>query len=199
MKELVKEFLLEFKNQVLNVKKNELKKQIPNILTFSRALAPIIVIPTILFWRFDIAVVELMLFALTDFFDGMLARKFNCVTDFGVKLDAICDKLFALSVIIPAIIKYPILLINLFLEICISYINLMSELKNNNPRSNLIGKIKTAFLSATLILSYMNNVNIMYMYISTIMTFVFQIWAFFKYRESDINKDKSKKHKNLSK
>ena len=122
-----------------------------------------------------------------------MARKLNCVTDFGVKLDAICDKLFALAVIIPAIIKYPILLINLFLEVCISYINLMSELKNNHPKSNFIGKTKTFFLSITLILSYMNNIDSVYVLIFSVVTFAFQIWAFIKYRESDINKDKKKR------
>ena len=193
MKDVIKNFANEFKEQVLSIKKDGIKKQIPNMLTFSRALAPIIIIPTILLGRLDIAIIELIFFALTDCLDGVLARKFGCVTDFGIKLDAICDKFFALAVLIPAIIKYPVLVINLVLELCISYINMLSELKDNHPKSNLIGKIKTIFLSITLILSYMDNVDGIYILMASIITFTFQIWAFVKYRETDTVKDKEKK------
>lgn len=193
MKELIKEFWIEFKEQVMCIKKGEVKKQIPNMLTFSRALAPFVIVPTILLGRLDIAVCELVLFELTDFLDGKIARKYNCVSSFGVKLDAVCDKLFALGIMIPAIIKYPVLLINLLLEFCISYINLLSELKNNNPRSSMLGKIKTAFLSITLVLAYLPDVNNIYILMSSIVTFMFQIGAFVKYRESDAIKDKEKK------
>ncbi len=193
IKGVINDFIVEFKEQFLNIKKNGIKKQIPNILTFSRALAPVIIIPTILLKRLDIAIVELIIFAITDFLDGRLARKFNCVTDFGIKLDAICDKLFALAVLIPAIIQYPILIINLILELCISYINVLSESKNNHPKSNLIGKIKTFFLSITLVLSYIDTVDGIYVLMSSIVTSMFQIWAFVKYRETDMNKDNEKK------
>lgn len=193
MKELVKEFWIEFKEQVMCIKKGKVKKQIPNMLTFSRALAPFVIVPTILLGRLDIAVCELVLFELTDFLDGKIARKYNCVSSFGVKLDAVCDKLFALGIMIPAIIKYPVLLINLLLEFCISYINMLSELKNNNPRSSMLGKIKTAFLSITLVLAYLPDVNSIYVLMSSIVTFMFQIGAFVKYRESDAIKDKEKK------
>lgn len=192
MKELIVDFINEFKEQVISIKKDDIKKQIPNILTFSRALAPFIIIPTVLFGKITLAIIELVFFAITDFLDGRLARKYNCVTSFGVKLDAICDKLFAFAVIIPAIFKYPVLTINLALEICISYINMLSELKNNHPRSNFIGKVKTVFLSITLILSYIDGVDGLYVLMFSIITFTFQIWAFVKYREMDMIEDQKK-------
>ena len=193
MKDLLKEFYFELKQEFISIKKDGIKKHIPNILTFSRALAPLIVVPTILLGRVDIAIYELIIFELTDFLDGRLARKFNCVSDFGIKLDAVCDKLFALCIIIPAIIRYPVLIINLLLEACISYINMRSEIKNNNPKSSIIGKVKTAFLSITLVLAYLPKVDGIYVLMASIVTFMFQIGAFVKYRESDINKDKEKK------
>ena len=189
----IKVFFKEFKEQIDDAKKNGIKKQIPNILTLSRAIAPIVIIPAILCERIDIATIELIIFALTDFFDGRLARKYNCVTDFGIKLDAICDKLFVLGLMIPAIIKFPILLINLLLEFCISYINILSEFKQNNPKSNIIGKIKTFFLSATLVLAYLPNIDRIYILITAILTFNLQILAFIKYRDDDIKKDQMKK------
>ena len=134
----------------------------------------------------------LIIFAITDFLDGRLARRFNCVSDFGIKLDAVCDKIFALGIMIPAIIKYPVLLINLVLEGCISYINLISESKNNHPRSNMIGKIKTVLLSITLVLAYIPTIYKLIILVASIVTFMFQIVAFVKYREIDIDKDKNK-------
>lgn len=198
MKELLKEFWSEFKEEASSIKKNGIKTQIPNMLTFSRALAPLLVVPTILLGRIDIAICELVLFELTDFLDGRLARKYNCVSKFGIKLDAVCDKLFALGIMIPAIIKYPVLVINLILELCISYINMLSELKNNNPKSNMVGKIKTVFLSITLVLAYLPKVDGIYVLMASIFTFMFQIGAFVKYRESDLNKDKEKEKKEVA-
>ncbi len=193
MKKLVKDFFKEFVKEVKSIRRDNIKRHIPNILTFSRAIAPLIIIPTILLNRLDIAIVELVFFAITDFLDGRLARKFNCVSKFGIKLDAVCDKLFALGLMIPAVIKYPVLLINLALEFCISYINIRSESKDNNPKSNMIGKVKTTFLSITLILAYLPEVDDIYVLLFSIITFTLQIWAFVKYRETDAIKDKEKK------
>ena len=193
MKGIVKDFLQEFDSEVKSIRRDNIKRHIPNILTFSRALAPLIIIPTILLGKLNIAILELVFFAITDFLDGKLARKFNCVSKFGVKLDAVCDKIFALGLMIPAIIKYPMLVINLALEFCISYINVRSESKDNNPKSSVIGKIKTTFLSITLILAYLPDVDALYVLLSSIITFTLQIWAFVKYREADAIKDKEKK------
>ena len=193
MKELIVEFKNDFFNQIKDIKKGNIKRQIPNMLTFSRALAPFIIVPTILLGRIDIAIIELIFFAITDFLDGKLARKFNCVTNFGVKLDAVCDKIFAFGIMAPAIIKYPVLIINFILELCISYINILSESKNNHPKSNMLGKIKTTFLSITLVLSYIPEIPNIYVLLSSIITSMLQIGAFVKYKECDMDKDNQKK------
>lgn len=193
MRGVIKEFWREFKEQFSELKKGNIKTQIPNLLTLSRVLAPIVIIPTLVLGKIEIAIIELVIFELTDFFDGRLARKYNCVTDFGIKLDAICDKFFELGIMVPAIIKYPVLLINLILEACISYINFVALLKKNDPKTNMIGKIKTTFLSITLVLAYIPNVNSLYVLLGSIVTFMLQIIAFVKYRENNINMDKKKK------
>ena len=193
MRGVINEFWREFKVQINDFKNGNIKRQIPNLLTLSRAFAPIIIIPTILLGKIKIAIIELIIFELTDFFDGRIARKYNYVTDFGIKLDAICDKFFALGIMLPAIIKYPVLLINLILEACISYINFVALLKNNDPKTNLIGKVKTTFLSITLVLAYIPDVNSLYVLMGSIITFMLQIIAFVKYRENDVNMDKKKK------
>lgn len=196
LKEIIKDFIKEFIEQVKSIKTEGIKKQIPNILTFSRALAPIIVIPTILMDKLYLVIIELTIFAITDFLDGKLARKYGCVSAFGRKLDALSDKLFAMSLVIPAVFKFHILLFNLIMEIAISYVNLMSLAKGNEPRSTIIGKIKTAFLSVTLILVYIPNINFNVLFYISIGTLILQLMALISYKSIDMDKDKKKKLKN---
>lgn len=73
---------------------------IPNILTIARILLlPFMFVcffaeaqfgPVATWWCFGLYVVA----ALTDFFDGWAARKFNKITPFGTFLDPISDKIF---------------------------------------------------------------------------------------------------------
>jgi len=68
--------------------------QIPNLLSVLRVLS----IPSLLFcsiaWRFPILIAA----ALTDFFDGYLARKWNVTSKFGTIIDPIGDKGLAVAV-----------------------------------------------------------------------------------------------------
>lgn len=193
MKELIRNFGKDFALQVKDIKKGNIKRQIPNILTFSRALSPFIIIPTVMLGKIKIAIIALILFAITDFLDGKIARKYNLVSDFGIKLDAVCDKLFAMSLVIPATFKFYILVFNLILEIAIGYTNMMSEAKGNRPRSTMIGKIKMTLLSVTLILIYIPNVNYNILFGSSIVTLIFQVITLVKYISIDIDKDKKKR------
>ena len=44
-----------------------------------------------------------MLAAITDFFDGYLARKYNQVSDFGALMDPLADKIFVTGVMLVAL------------------------------------------------------------------------------------------------
>jgi len=48
-------------------------------------------------WLFVLALTSLTLSAITDFFDGYLARRLNVVTKFGAHVDPLMDKFFYLS------------------------------------------------------------------------------------------------------
>ena len=65
MKKAMKEFYNDFMKQVDDIKSGRIKKQIPNILTFSRALAPFIIIPTIMLGNLKLAILELVFFIIT--------------------------------------------------------------------------------------------------------------------------------------
>ena len=193
MKKMIKEFFKDFKLQIKDIKNGNIKRQIPNMLTFSRALSPFIIIPSMLLGEIKIAIGALIFFAITDFLDGRIARKYNYVSEFGVKLDAVCDKVFAMSLVIPTVFECYILLFNLILEIAISYTNLLSEAKGNHPRSTVIGKIKTTLLSITLILVYIPETNIKVIFISSIVTIICQVITLIKYISIDMDKDKKRK------
>lgn len=193
MKKIITNFLNDIKKEIENTKKEKsIKKQIPNLLTLTRGISPIIIIPTLLSNNIKLAIIELIIFALTDLFDGKIARKYNCVSEFGIKLDCVCDKIFVIGLIIPSIAKHPILLINLLLEFAISYINLQSEAKNNKPKSTMNGKIKTALLFTSLILTYIPKLDFKIIFIAILTTLIAQISALNEYRKIDKEKDRKK-------
>lgn len=78
-------------------------RQLPNILTVSRiVLLPVLIglffVPGLLAaW---IALAIYIFCAVTDFFDGYLARKYGTTSGFGTFLDPISDKIFVASLIL---------------------------------------------------------------------------------------------------
>lgn len=79
---------------------------IPNWLSFIRiALIPVFVV---LFLKGYVlaAVIVMACAAITDLFDGKIARKFNQVSNLGKLLDPIADKLSQMAIVIVLIVSY---------------------------------------------------------------------------------------------
>jgi CDP-diacylglycerol--glycerol-3-phosphate 3-phosphatidyltransferase len=77
-------------------------RQLPNLLTAAR-LPAIFLITVWTYWAGPWASAALALFifaALTDIFDGWIARKLDAVTDFGRLMDALVDKIFILGLLV---------------------------------------------------------------------------------------------------
>ncbi|MBR7091646.1 MAG: CDP-alcohol phosphatidyltransferase family protein [Clostridia bacterium] len=100
---------------------------IPNLLSLFRILLvpPFVFLfigsaehPHWMYWAFGV----LALSALSDSLDGLIARRFNMITDFGKLLDPIADKLTQLSVILCMAFRYKHLFILMVLcvikEVC---------------------------------------------------------------------------------
>ncbi len=81
------------------------RAHIPNVLTVGRIVLALPVALLILAAPFDggVALAALLLFAFAaslDFFDGMLARRWNVVSEFGRALDPVADKILIAAVLL---------------------------------------------------------------------------------------------------
>lgn len=127
-------------------------KNIPNMLTVSRIVSCILGALFLVTGNIPVSVGLYLYGAVSDAFDGFLARKLNATTELGKKLDPVSDKIYALSLIMPSIIlgNY-FMILTLFLEAIISGINIYSNHKHNKVYTEKIGKIKTIMLFPTMI------------------------------------------------
>ncbi len=164
-------------------------KFLPNILTCMR----IICVPFILYlfvnnhvwWTIFLIV----LIAATDFLDGFLARKLNAQSELGARLDAVCDKVFSVGLLLTIATKFTFLFINLIIEIIITVINLYFFSILKKSKTLFIGKIKTWFLFATVIIGfivYFNSDLMILLNSFVIITAILQIICIFAYIKSGI-------------
>ena len=185
------EIIEDFKRIKKDFQTGNYKRQLANMLTASRLLSPFILIPLICFDKLSIAVIMVILFSLTDTFDGYFARKYNAVSLFGKYLDAVVDKVFALSLLVSIIIvsdlnlnNYSLIFVNILLELVIAFLNIYAFFKNLEPSSTIFGKIKTIFLFSLVGLLYLNKLIVVkdiYILIFIIITIIMQILAIISY------------------
>ena len=133
------------------------KSLIPNWLSFSRLIGGI-TIPIIINNGASIkTIVKVTSFvALSDFFDGKIARLLNAESEDGALLDVISDKFFSILLICGIIPNNKMFIANGLLETTIAVINGISLNKGGTPKSNLIGKIKIWPLSIALAMGYIS-------------------------------------------
>lgn len=163
MKEYWEYFIKNIKLVIADLKskdKEKRRKQIPNTLTLIRGfIAPFTIIPAVLNRNLYLAFALIAICGLTDCFDGWYARNFNAQSEFGADLDAICDKLFVLTLTFPLAFEYTswIVLI-LVLELIIAIINSLYRIKGIDARSSKLGKVKTVVLDCSIALCYLDYI-----------------------------------------
>jgi len=130
----------------------------PNALTLFRVLAvPLVVVLLMVPNRFTcfLAAILFSLAAITDYFDGMLARQKGLVTNLGKVMDPVADKLLvSCTFIMLASLQWVpawIVCVIISREIAVTGLrNLMAEHHEDVSASNL-GKYKTGFQIAAAI------------------------------------------------
>lgn len=123
---------------------------LPNKLTIIRILiVPFMVATLLIEFPFHFLVSGLLFgaAALTDYFDGKIARAQNLITNFGKFADPIADKILVISALICFLslgLCDPVLIIIvLFREFVVTSVRLSAAAQGNVVAANIWGKVKT--------------------------------------------------------
>ena len=188
--DILKNGLREMKTDILE---GRIKKQIANILTLSRFFSPFILLPLYYCNKMIIFLIMIIIFSLTDTFDGYFARKYSKENLFGRYLDAVVDKIFVATLLIPLLSNNFYIIIFLF-EALITGVNIYAFCKGLNPKTKYIGKIKTTFLFTLVCLLYFQKFfyyNDTILKVIVIFTIILQLITLISYILVLINNKKS--------
>lgn len=99
--------------------------------------------------------------AITDFFDGYIARKYNKITDFGKTLDAIADKILVNPVLIilasTGFIHPIIPIVIVMRDSFVNSLKMLAGSKGNVVAAIWMGKLKTVALMSGIVLTLFYN------------------------------------------
>ena len=139
---------------------------LPNKLTVLRILLIPFFVASLLYksgedYRFRImALVIFAIAAITDTLDGMIARKYNLITDFGKFMDPLADKVLVCSGLICFVelkqLSSVIVIIIIAREFIISGIRLVASDNGVVIAAAMSGKLKTVIQMITVILLIIN-------------------------------------------
>ncbi|HQN28650.1 MAG TPA: CDP-diacylglycerol--glycerol-3-phosphate 3-phosphatidyltransferase, partial [Mesotoga sp.] len=124
---------------------------LPNLLTLSRI---VLTVPALFFLTagngtvlYFLSAVDFVVAALTDFFDGRIARKRGLVTDLGKFLDQLSDKILVTSIFLGFLtlskISVWFLFVMIFRDTMVSGIRMMASNQGRVIAADLFGKAKT--------------------------------------------------------
>ena len=142
-------------------------KKFVNFLSAFRIMAAFAIIPTIMFGLYWTTFILYILGAMSDWFDGFLARKYNCCSKLGGVMDHIGDKLLVCNTFIMLSILMPVWFIVIPIIIMIArelYISGLREFLGTQkvempvPKARFsMGKIKTTIqmIAITMFLLWM--------------------------------------------
>lgn len=129
---------------------------IPNVLSFFRlCLIPLIIWQYIFKHNYEIALYLLVLSGLTDIADGIIARTFDMVSDFGKAFDPIADKLTQIAMLLCLVTRFHNMWLPLLLligkEVFAGVTGLMMVRKGVILGADWHGKATTVLLYGTMI------------------------------------------------
>jgi len=127
-----------------------------NYITFFRFLLTFLAVPSILNQHHKLALLLILLGALSDWLDGDTARRRNEVSKLGVLLDPFVDKVFVLSCLsaylyLGNISPYAFILL-LIRELYISFLRSLAVEKGYLMSASSLGRLKTFTEFTTLVL-----------------------------------------------
>lgn len=163
---------------------------IPNLMSFFRILLVPVFVVSYLKTTQDIAIfpiIVLVVSGLTDLFDGLIARRFNMVSDLGKMLDPIADKLTQIAVIACLTIRFQqlifLLIVYIVKELAIVVGGVvMLKSKQQVPSAKWFGKVSTfEFYLAMALLLVFPNMDSVYITIIVILTVSLTLFSLVMY------------------
>lgn len=145
------------------VKKN---LNVPNVLTLIRLLLVPVYIALFVNGRKYAALIVFLAASFTDLLDGMIARKYNLITDFGKLMDPFADKVMVLtamfsmaigSAAIPAVIPWAAVIILLLKELVMICGGMLLLKHGIVVYSSMIGKVAHCVFIAGLVATYFHD------------------------------------------
>ncbi|MFC1836689.1 CDP-diacylglycerol--glycerol-3-phosphate 3-phosphatidyltransferase [Thermodesulfobacteriota bacterium] len=129
-----------------------MKKHLPNFLTMGR----IVLVPPIVILLFfpgklpsALAAFIFLIASLTDFFDGLMARRYRVESSFGKFLDPIADKVLVTSTLIMLISldRIPAWIVMLIItrEVAVSALRAITKSWATTLQPSPVGKLKAVF------------------------------------------------------
>ena len=123
-----------------------------------------------------IAVAIFIVASLTDFLDGMIARKYNLVTNFGKFMDPLADKLLVCAALICLVSKELLpawmVIIIISREFIISGFRLVASDNGIVIAASYWGKFKTTFQMIMIVMLILNFDNKTYQICAVIITYI---------------------------
>lgn len=175
-----------------------MKINLPNKLTIIRVLlVPVFIIFFLLskndiniiyFNNYNISVFRLfalivfIIASITDYFDGVIARKYNLITNFGKLMDPLADKILVVSALMLLsdikLFSVVFVIIVVIREISISAIRLVALEQGTVVAASKLGKYKTAtqMIAVVLFLANVQTINLIFYFL---VYFVFYLSEFF--------------------
>lgn len=180
-----------------------MKLNLPNKLTVLRILlVPVFMIVVLLplpgIWSAVIGCAIFILTALTDMLDGMIARRFHLITDFGKFLDPLADKFLVFGALLAILCKYadirPVFVwvaaVIMLRELAVTSMRLVvSSSSGVVIAANWLGKIKTVSQMVGIVVILLEDVifptkvaelNLASYLMMAIMT-IFTVWSGYTY------------------
>ncbi len=139
-------------------------KKLPNLLTIGRVAVIPLIVPLYMLGFEWLNVFCALLFgaaALTDYFDGYIARRYQVVTRLGAAFDHIADKLLVACCLIllagSGVLPEPIAILLVLREICVMGMRLVALERKLSIDVSSFGKLKTAVQDVSIFCLFINN------------------------------------------
>lgn len=120
---------------------------IPNTISWVRILATIVIVFLMYFKMYIPAFVLFLLSAISDYFDGYIARKTKQVTNLGKVLDQMSDKILITSVLIVFVefgyVPGWLVVTIVFRDTLVSIVRMVASGHGSVIAANIFGKLKT--------------------------------------------------------